>query len=46
MAATGFYDDGMTRGEIEVFVTRKGNITGWHSDFQENFTFHLKGKKT
>ena len=33
-------------GEIETFVSRAGNYTDWHTDFQENFTVQLKGKKT
>ena len=26
------------QGEIETFVSRAGNHTSWHTDFQENFT--------
>lgn len=33
-------------GEIETFVSRKGNYTDWHTDFQENWTLQLKGTKT
>ena len=33
-------------GEIETFVSRKGNYTDWHTDFQENFTIQLQGTKT
>ena len=34
------------RGEVEVFVaSRSGNVTGWHTDFQENFTIQLSGVK-
>lgn len=33
-------------GEIETFVSRAGNYTDWHTDFQENFTLQLKGTKT
>lgn len=33
-------------GEIETFVSRAGNYTDWHTDFQENFTIQLKGAKT
>ena len=33
-------------GEIETFVSRAGNYTDWHTDFQENFTMQLKGSKT
>lgn len=25
--------------EIEIFVSKKGNYTDWHLDFQENFTY-------
>ena len=32
-------------GEIETFVSRSGNYTDWHTDFQENFTMQLKGSK-
>jgi hypothetical protein len=32
---------GDTTGEIETFVSRKGNYTDWHMDFQENFTIQL-----
>jgi len=35
--------DSMT--EIEIFVSKKGNYTDFHMDFQENFTFQLKGSK-
>lgn len=38
--------DGKPRGEIETFVAGKGHITGWHTDFQHNFTLQLKGSKT
>ena len=33
-------------GEIETFVSKAGNYTDWHTDFQENFTMQLKGSKT
>ena len=33
------------KGEIEVFATRAGHVTDWHTDFMENFTLQLKGKK-
>lgn len=33
-------------GEIETFVSRAGNYTDWHTDFQENFTVQLRGRKT
>lgn len=36
---------GDTTGEIETFVSRDGNYTDWHMDFQENFTIQVKGSK-
>jgi hypothetical protein len=30
------------KGEIEVFITRAGHLTGWHTDYQENFTVQLR----
>jgi len=33
------------RGEVETFIGTKGHLTGWHTDFQENFTIQLSGKK-
>ena len=33
------------KGEIEVFATRAGHTTDWHTDFMENFTLQLKGRK-
>ena len=36
---------GDTIAEIEIFISRKGNYTDFHTDFQENFTFQLKGSK-
>ena len=36
----------MGRGEVEVFISSKtGSITGWHTDFQQNFTIQLSGRK-
>ena len=32
------------RGEVEMFCARKGHVTAWHSDNQENFTIHLRGR--
>jgi hypothetical protein len=29
---------GDSQGEIEIFLSRKGNFTDFHTDFQENFT--------
>lgn len=37
---------GDTMTEIEIFVSKKGNYTDFHMDFQENFTYQLKGSKT
>lgn len=37
--------DGARRSEIEVFASRVGHVTGWHFDFQENFTVQLRGRK-
>ena len=31
--------------EIEIFISKKGNYTDFHMDFQENFTYQLKGSK-
>ena len=36
---------GDTTGEIEIFLSRKGNYTDFHIDFQQNFTLQLKGSK-
>lgn len=36
---------GEPRGEIEVFASRKGHVTDWHFDFQENFTVQLQGRQ-
>jgi hypothetical protein len=33
------------RGEVEVFISTKNHTTGWHTDFQENFTLQLSGIK-
>ena len=33
------------RGEVEVFIGTKQHNTGWHYDFQENFTLQLSGSK-
>lgn len=38
--------DGRPRGEIETFVASKGHMTGWHTDFQHNFTLQLQGAKS
>ncbi len=37
--------DGSLQGEIETFLSRRGNVTQCHYDFQENFTFQLRGSK-
>jgi len=39
------HTDRFRRGEIETFYSRKGHITPFHTDFQENFTIVLSGKK-
>ncbi|CAJ1438735.1 unnamed protein product [Effrenium voratum] len=45
-AFAGMYPgDGRPRGEIETFVSQGGHVTGWHTDFQHNFTFQLRGAK-
>eukprot|EP00913_Durusdinium_trenchii_P020653 g19394.t1 len=45
-AFAGIYPgDGRPRGEIETFVAQRGHVTGWHTDFQHNFTFQLRGSK-
>ncbi len=41
----GWAADGSLQGEIETFVSRPGNVTQFHLDFQENFTFQLSGSK-
>jgi len=38
--------DGKPRGEIETFIAGRGHVTGWHTDFQHNFTLQLRGSKT
>ena len=44
MAWAGYYDPGQTQptGEIEVFVSRTGHTTNWHTDFQQNFTMQVQ----
>ncbi len=32
------YPNNDLKGEIEMFISRKGHITDWHFDFMENFT--------
>jgi len=39
------YSSGELRGEVETFVSRKGNITDWHFDYMHNFTLQLSGAK-
>lgn len=41
-----YFSDYNTMGEIETFWSRKGNLTDFHIDFQENFTLQIKGSKT
>merc|ERR1740123_2924561 len=43
--ASWYPGDGKPRGEIETFVSGKGHVTGWHTDFQHNFTLQLRGSK-
>lgn len=45
MAFTSQGPGGNLRGEIETFVSRKGHVTEWHTDFQHNFTIQLTGRK-
>ena len=33
------------RGEVETFIGTKNHVTDWHTDFQENFTIQLSGRK-
>jgi len=40
------FQDGEVRGEVECFASKKGHMTPWHTDFQQNFTVQLKGTKT
>eukprot|EP00347_Sterkiella_histriomuscorum_P017201 403350287 len=40
-----YFPDYQTMGEIETFCSRKGNLTDYHIDFQENFTLQIKGSK-
>lgn len=36
---------GGAKGEVEMFCSRAGHLTGWHFDFQHNFTIQLSGRK-
>lgn len=38
-------NDCFSRGEIEMFYSRCGHVTDFHTDFQENFTVQLSGSK-
>jgi Cupin-like domain len=43
---TGVRLTSLGRGEVEVFVSSTaGHVTGWHYDFQENFTLQVSGIK-
>jgi Cupin superfamily protein len=43
---TGTRITSLGRGEVEVFVSSTtGHVTGWHYDFQENFTLQVSGIK-
>ena len=33
------------RGEVETFIGTNGHVTDFHTDFQENFTIQLSGRK-
>lgn len=35
----------LARGEVETFIGTTHHFTNWHTDFQENFTIQLSGKK-
>lgn len=37
--------DRFRRGEVEVFFSRAGHTTQFHTDFQENITLQLSGRK-
>jgi len=37
--------DRLRRGEVETFYSKRGHVTDWHTDFQENFTIMLSGEK-
>lgn len=43
--ATGEKLTTLGRGEVETFIGTKGHLTDWHTDFQENFTIQLSGRK-
>ena len=44
--ASGQSMTSLGRGEVETFIsTKAGSVTGWHTDFQENFTIQLSGRK-
>ncbi|GAB5362098.1 hypothetical protein AAMO2058_000769100 [Amorphochlora amoebiformis] len=45
MGFAGRYSNGELRGEVEVFLSRKGHVTDWHFDYMQNFTIQLKGTK-
>lgn len=35
----------LARGEVETFIGTTHHFTNWHTDFQENFTIQLSGRK-
>lgn len=37
--------DRYSRGEVEMFYSRRGHVTDFHADFQENLTIQLSGTK-
>eukprot|EP00962_Isochrysis_galbana_P026332 scaffold8155_cov111-Isochrysis_galbana.AAC.1 len=45
MSFGALHPDGAHRSEVETFASRAGHVTGWHFDFQHNFTLQLRGRK-
>jgi hypothetical protein len=45
MDFTAYFPDFSSMSECEVFVSTKGGITDFHTDFQENFSIQLQGSK-
>ncbi len=45
MAFGSVHASGDVKGEIEVFVSKAGHVTEGHFDFQQNWTFQLRGRK-
>jgi len=40
------YPDNTLRGEIEIFASRKGNLTDFHHDYMDNFTVQVSTHAT